>query len=321
MSSKIKWDDELINRMIHLCELYSYRDVTYVLNDEFHLDLTPNAVRKAYERYKLPIIEKKENLKKPKILLFDIETMPMEFYVWSLWQDRLNLDMMKEDWSVLSFAAKWMGEDEVFYEDVEGQRNIRDDKKILKKIWKLLDEADFVVGHNSDSFDVKKLNARFILNGMKPPSSYKRLDTKKLAKKHFGFTSNKLSYLTSKLCKNNVKSSHNEFPGFSMWLGCINKNERAYSSMKEYNILDVTSLEELFLTLLPWENANLFQLYNEDNEDPSCTCGSKEFKKNGFYYTNSCKYQKYSCKKCGAEYRDSKNLIPKSKSIMRNTKR
>ena len=228
--------------------------------------------------------------------------------------------MMKEDWSVLSYAAKWMDEDEVFYDDVEGQKNIRDDKKLLKGIWKLLDEADFVVGHNSDAFDVKKLNARFIMNGMQPPSSYKKLDTKKIAKRHFGFTSNKLSYLTDKLCKDNVKSSHNEFPGFSMWLECINRNPRAYSSMKEYNILDVTSLEELFKVMLPWENAGLFSLYFED-DTPRCSCGSTKFKKNGFYYTNSCKYQKYKCKSCGSEYRDSKNLIDKNRKKMSNTKR
>ena len=54
---------------------------------------------------------------------------------------------------------------------------------------------------NRKAVDNKKLNARFMLNGMQPPSSFRNIDTKILAKRYFGFTSNKLAYLTDKLCK------------------------------------------------------------------------------------------------------------------------
>lgn len=306
----------MIDFLLENYENYTYEDLSCEFLYEFGRKISPNAIRKAYERYKIPV-RKIDN--KPKVLLFDIETMPMEAYVWSLWQDRIPLNMLKEDWSVLSYAAKWMDDDEVFYESIEGQKDQRNDKKVLKKIWKLLDEADVVVGHNSDSFDVKKLNARFIMNGMQPPSSYKRMDTKKMAKRYFAFTSNKLEYLTDKLCKKNKKSKHNEFAGFSMWLECINRNKRAFASMKDYNILDVTSLEELFKTMLPWESATLFNQYY--GEDIKCTCGSTKFKKSGIYRTNSCAYQKYRCKKCGSEYRDTTNLVPKHKKRYKGTVR
>jgi hypothetical protein len=218
--------------------------------------------------------------------------------------------MVKEDWSILGWCAKWYGDDEIFYEDVKGQKNGRDDKKILQKMWQLLDEADIVVGHNSDRFDVKKLAARFIMHGMQPPSSFKRIDTMKLAKKHFSFTSNKLEYLTDKLCVRYKKLKHGNFPGFSMWEQCLRKNPKAFDEMKEYNIYDVLSLEELFGIFLPWESSILFQVYGPQDK-PLCTCGSKSFKKSGFYYTNTGKFQKFRCTKCGAEYRDRENLIDK----------
>jgi hypothetical protein len=232
----MKWTKEIYNRVLELFDDHTYDEIASVLKKEYGLNKTGNAIKKAYQRYtkKPELLEQGQGqkvnrlYKPPRILLFDIETVPMEAYVWSLWQDRIPLNMVKHDWSVLSWSAKWYGEDEIFYEDVRKQKNLRDDSKVLKKIHKLLDEADIVVGHNSDSFDVKKLNARFIMNGMKPPSSYKRLDTKKLAKKHFGFTSNKLEYLTDKLCTKYKKLKHGNFPGFSMWEQCLQKNMDAF---------------------------------------------------------------------------------------------
>lgn len=318
--SRFSWSNEMVEYLLKNYEKYTYKELAKKFSKKFNIDITHNAIRKAYERYKYPMkeISKKEN--GPKILIFDIETAPMEAYIWSLFPERVGLNMVKQDWTVLSFAAKWVGDNKVIYEDVSGQRDVRNDKKVLKKIWKLLDEADIVVGQNSNQFDIKKLNARFILNGMQPPSSYKRLDTKVLAKRHFSFTSNRLAYMTDKLCTDNKKSEHNEFPGFSMWEECLKGNKKAFKAMKEYNILDVTSLEELFKKFLPWENAALYDLYYTD-DTIRCTCGSTDFKKNGFYRTNACKYQKYRCKKCGAEYRDTQNLEDKNRRKRRPTKR
>lgn len=313
-----KWSQKEIDLLLDLAEDHTYKATAKKINKKFKTKHTTNAVRKAYERYKFPVLEMERKL--PKILLFDIETLPVEAYVWGLWDQNVGLNMIKEDWSVLSYAAKWYGEDEIYYKDVKGQRDVRDDKKVCQSLWKLLDEADYVVGHNSDAFDVKKMNARFALNGLKPPSSYRRLDTLKMAKKHFKFTSNKLEYLTDKLCVKYKKLKHNKFPGFSMWSECMKKNPEAFAAMEEYNKYDVLSLEELFNIMLPWENANLFHLYSDSNE-PTCTCGSQDFKKNGFYYTNASKFQKYRCKSCGAEYRDTKNLIGKDKKKMGNTRR
>lgn len=305
------WSDKKIARLLELWEDHSYTEIAKILTKEFKKKVTANGARKAYERYKFPTLEGKK-LTKPKILVFDIETLPIEAYVWGLHDQNVGLNMIKEDWSVLSWAAKWYGEDEIFYEDVRKKRNVRDDKQILKGIWKLLDEADYVVGQNSNSFDIKKLNSRFILHGMQPPSSYKKLDTLRMARKDFKFTSNKLAYLSNNLCSKYEKLSHGKYPGFSMWSECMKGNQEAFDEMEEYNRMDILSTEELFDRLLPWSNATLFNIYHE-SEDPECSCGSTSFKESGFYYTNAAKYQKYRCSSCGAEYRDKENLLSKNK--------
>jgi DNA polymerase III epsilon subunit-like protein len=55
-----------------------------------------------------------------------------------------------------------------------------------------MDEADLICAHNGDAFDIKKINSRLIVNGFKPPSPFKTIDTLKIARRVFKFDSNKL---------------------------------------------------------------------------------------------------------------------------------
>ena len=97
---------------------------------------TPNALRKTYYR----------NIRKPehKVLLLDIETSPMLGYIWGLWDNNVSLNMLKSDWHLLSFSAKWLYDapENTIYMDQRNAKNIEDDTKLLKKLWELLDEAD-----------------------------------------------------------------------------------------------------------------------------------------------------------------------------------
>jgi len=300
-----KWSQQEIDMLLDLYPDYTCIQIAARLNTKFGNKHSSNAIRKAHERYKYPVLSLSKRKNAPKILLFDIETAPLKSYTWGMWNQNIGLSMIHGDWHLLSWSAKWFGEDKVMYEDQRNENNVEDDKKILKKLWKLLDEADFVVGHNSRKFDVKKVNARFLLHGMKPPSSFRQLDTLVIAKRHFNFTSNKLEYLTDKLCTKYKKSGHAKFSGFKLWSECLAGNVEAWDEMKSYNELDVLSLEELFEILLPWDDSINFSVYFDEEV---CSCGGTDFKKNGFYYTNASKFQKYRCKNCGAEYRDAKKI-------------
>lgn len=252
--------------------------------------------------------------KGPKVLIYDIETAPILGYVWGLWDNNLGLNQIKQDWYVLSWSAKWLGDspNKIMYMDQRKAKNMEDDSKILKRMWELLDEADIVITQNGKAFDQKKLNARFILNGFKPPSSYKHIDTLQIAKKHFGFTSNKLAYMSDKLCTKYKKLNHAKFSGFEMWKACLAGNLKAWKEMEVYNKHDVLALEELYNKLIPWDNSINFNLYTEEGEH-NCKCGSTEFVKNGCFYTTSGKFQRYLCKQCGSETRDRRNLFSKEK--------
>lgn len=250
----------------------------------------------------------------PRVSVLDIETAPILAWVWRLFNNDVSLNQIHKDWHLMSFTAKWYGEDEkVMYMDQRNEPDMEDDSRILKAIWTVLDQSDIVITQNGKKFDIKKLNSRFIINGMKPPSPFRQIDTCEIAKRTFGFTSNKLEYLTAKLCKKHKKSKHKNFSGFELWKECKNGNMDAWDEMEVYNIDDILSLEELYDVIQPWAN-NLpnFNAYS-NTLDTRCRCGSFEIVKNGFAFTNLGKYQRYTCQDCGAHMRDRTNLLSKEK--------
>lgn len=238
---------------------------------------------------------------KAKRLFFDIETAPMLGSVWGLWEQNISLDMLEKDWYILSFSCKWDGEKDVYYFDQRDAKDIENDKELLKKLWKFLDEADEVVAQNGKKFDVPKVNARFILNDMLPPSPYRVVDTLQMAKRNFAFTSNKLEYLSEKLLPpSKRKLKHKKFPGYSLWKECLKGNEQAWKEMEAYNRMDTIALELLYKKLLPWSKGKPNQAVYIDTTKKCCThCGSSKVQSKGWHYTNTTKYQRFVCKSCG----------------------
>lgn len=244
-----------------------------------------------------------------KILVVDIETAPLLGYFWNIWQQDIGLGQIKKDWHVLAWAAKWLGDppSKIFYADQRKARKVEDDRNLLKGIWKLLDKADIIVTQNGKDFDEKKLNARFILNGFPPPSSYRHIDTKQIASRKFGFTSNKLEYMSEKLCSRK-KLKHKKFPGFELWRECLAKNPEAWKEMEVYNKADVLATEELYLKFRPWDNS--ITVHPQTKGDaPVCNCGSHSFQKAGIRYTNTGAFQRLKCRECGLEMKTALNLL------------
>lgn len=253
--------------------------------------------------------------KKPKVLLFDIETAPILAYTWDIWDQNIALNQIKQDWFVLSWSAKWLDDKKVMYMDQREAKDVSNDKPLLEGIWKLLDDADIVVTQNGKAFDQKKLYARFILNGMKPPSSFQHYDTKKIASKHFAFTSNKLEYLTDKL---NTKYKKIKNSGFTLWTRCLAGDLKAWKEMEKYNRYDVLALEELYLKLMAWEPKVNYAVFSEDL-DFKCACGGNTLKPKGYAYTASGKFKRFICSGCGKNYQSKQNelTLEKRKSILK----
>lgn len=232
----------------------------------------------------------------PKILLLDIETKPNLAYVWKFWKENVGPKQVVTSTEMYSWAAKWLGEEKVIYEDTQGFN----ERTILSSLVFLLDEADIVIAHNGERFDLPYIMSRCAIHRINPPSPYKIIDTLKVAKREFRFPSNSLEYLSNAFDLKNKKLNHAKFPGFELWLGIMNNNPEAWKENKEYNIQDVKALEELYLIFRPYirNHPNVGILMEQDK--PVCPkCGNHHLHYRGYATTNVGKYRRLVCLDCG----------------------
>lgn len=244
-----------------------------------------------------------------KILLLDIETLPLEAYVWGTRKQFIQPHAVQKDWSIVCWTAKWLFGSEFYGEVVKPQSAInRTDKEIMGGMWNLLDEANLVITQNGDQFDLKKLNTRFLVNGMLRPSQYTSIDTYRVLTQNFDFTFNKLDWVASVLgIGRKVETS------FKWWDECAQGNKVYLDKMLEYNKYDVALLEELYLKLRPWmtnhPNVNLYS--SQARSDKCKTCGSLNLEWSNKYTTAAGLYKGWRCQDCGSLGRDTikKNRI------------
>lgn len=227
------------------------------------------------------------------VLFLDIETSPNVAYVWGLWKENIPLARLRESSYTLCWAAKWLGEEEVMFDSVFQSSP----KRMLKRIHKLLDEADMVVHYYGSRFDIPTLNKEFITHGMKPPAPYKEIDLCNIVRKKFKFVSNKLDYVASKL-----KLGQKHETEFMLWVRCMNQDPDAWGEMEAYNRQDVVLLEKLYGKLLPWIKGHA-NLSNASGAACCPNCGSLESQRRGYYQSATLRYQRHQCKGCGNWFR------------------
>jgi hypothetical protein len=185
-----------------------------------------------------------------RIASIDIETFPQLGYFWS---DNRPYNIIKrvEDTAMCCVTVKWLGgRQETFaLPDFDGYTpGSRDDKALCERLWKILDDAEYVIAHNGDRFDVKKINARMIINGLPPYSPILTIDTLKEAKRIGGFDSNRLAYLGSVLGVGEKMDSG----GAPLWFACLAGEPKAWRKMKRYCAQDGRVLEGIYYELRPW---------------------------------------------------------------------
>jgi len=244
-----------------------------------------------------------EEQKDPKILILDIETAPMKAFVWKRWKENISLEQTISEWFMICWSAKWLDSNMIYCGCLTPDeiRN-EDDKRITEDMAELLDEADVVVAYNGCSFDLPKIQTRMIVHGIKPVSAYKVIDPKIIAKKQFGFSSNKLDSLARMFgFKTKLETT------FELWRDCMEGKQEALDYMLKYNMYDVELLEKVYLKMVPYAkglpNLNVFRSHNT-LKCPICGCEHLEQIED--YHTNTNTYDQYRCKECGAISRSRK---------------
>ena len=244
-----------------------------------------------------------------RVLILDIETAPNMAYVWRFFKENVGAKQVLDHSFIMSFAAKWLNEEKTFY----FSSNDYGEKNIVWALIELLDAADVVIAHNGNGFDLPTIQGRALVHGLKPPSPYRVLDTRLVAKSEFNFPSNSLEYLADVLGVEK-KDQHKNFPGFLLWAECLKGNQEAWEELKTYNIQDVITLEQVYLKMRPWMKKHPNVAVGLEAARPLCPkCGSEHIQLRGYTTTNLYKYRKFQCQDCGGWSRTRFNLYPKEK--------
>lgn len=237
-----------------------------------------------------------------RILLLDIENAPNVVHTWGLWNQNIAINQIMQPWYILSWAAKWLGEDDVFWDALckhprAYKNDPTDDKLICESMLDILNQADIIITHNGINHDIPKLKSQFIKHDLKPYSPVKHIDTCKSAR-GMGFTSKKLQFIAQHLGIGQ-KLAHQ---GHQLWVDCMKPqiDKEAWNVMIEYNCVDINLLEGVYLKLRPWiynhPNVNLYS----KQKDIRCTKCGGTVTPDGEATTPANVYQAYRCNECGA---------------------
>lgn len=240
---------------------------------------------------------------KPRILFWDIESLPIIKRDWSLYPSFGNYKEVIHDWSIICISYKWAGENKTYRVSVTDNKRkldrttVRDDSSLLRAFVPVLEEADWAVAHNGDKFDVKKLRARLVINGLSPNAPFKQYDTLKVAKREFGFTSNRLDDLGVMLgVGRKIKTD------YDLWIGCENADLAALHKMGMYCNGDVRLLERVYNKIKVFDTQHPNMNVIQDTALCCQTCGSSKVQKRGYRLNTRVgdRFQRFKCMACGS---------------------
>jgi uncharacterized protein YprB with RNaseH-like and TPR domain len=228
-------------------------------------------------------------------LYFDIETSPNVGLFWSAgYKQNIDYSNIIKERAIICICYKWEDEKEVY--SVNWDRN-QDDKKLLIEFIKIANQADELVGHNGDNFDLKWIRTRCLFHNIEMFPNYVTIDTLKISRAKFRFNSNRLNYIAQYLgIGQKIKTE------FNLWKDIVlNKDAVAMQKMIKYCKKDVVLLEKVHkhLNKHVYNKTHYGVRFGQDRG--SCPeCGSDDLIVNNRRVTaTGLKKIQYKCKTCG----------------------
>ena len=247
---------------------------------------------------------------KAKVLFLDLENAPSIAAAFQRFNVNLSPNhILEEGGWLLSIAWSWMNSKKIEGEALTSAEAVmKNDYRLVSKCWELIEEADIVIAHNGDRFDLPLIKARGAYHGFTALRKIKSVDTLKIAKS-MKFESNKLDSLGNYLGVGR-KETHT---GITLWIECMEGNKQSLKKMLSYNKQDVQLLMDVYYKIRACDpnppNMGLFGAMNQ----PVCkVCGSDHLAPTGnVVKAGSSSYEEVQCLSCGARARTRQSLTTK----------
>lgn len=184
---------------------------------------------------------------RPKLrrLFWDIETSPNVVLSWRTgYKINIDHDNILHERAIICIGYKWEGESKVHALTWDDDQS---DREMLATFLEVAAEADELVAHNGDRFDLPWVKARCAHHGLPTFPTYKTVDTLQWAKRRFLFNSNRLDYLGAFLGLGRKHSTE-----FGLWKAIVlQRDAKALRRMVAYCKRDVQLLEDVYAKLAP----------------------------------------------------------------------
>lgn len=224
-------------------------------------------------------------------MFFDIE---VSYYDGWFWRPGRQIDIggyqITREASIICICWKWEGRDTVY--KLTWDKN-QCDKDMIKKFSKHIHDADEVIGHNGDNFDMKWVRTRCAKHKVNLSPYVVTLDTLKIARK-FKFPDNKLDTIAAYFGVDRKTDPG----GIDTWHEIIRKkSKKAMDRMVDYCKQDVRVLEQIYDRMAGYAphkthvTGHKWQCFN---------CGSEDLHSNGIRITaGGTRKLKFQCQDCG----------------------
>lgn len=234
----------------------------------------------------------------PRRLFFDIETSPNLGLFWSAgWKLNIDYSNIIKERAIICICYKWEGQKTVHGLFWDEQQN---DKEMLKEFIEVANEADELVGHNGDKFDLAWIRTRCLFHRIPMFPKYLSVDTLKIARSKFRFNSNRLDYIAKFLGLG--EKIHTEF---SLWKEILlNNSRKAKYKMLTYCKEDVRLLEKIYNELRNHiDHKQHYGMLYDSNKDGCPECGSDDLKVVSTKTTPAGMVKRqYKCRGCGKHH-------------------
>lgn len=265
-------------------------------------------------------VKPKPDLKtQPKICYLDIEKSFNLSGHFGAWSQNLRQEAKFRESHILSYCYVFNDDTEIkgsiipadeLQQDFidclkEGKVHTTVDELLVLELWALFNNSDVIVAYNGRGFDVKEIQARFLMYGLPPTTPVKVIDPLLIVKDKFRLPFKSLKYVAEFLgVTQKLENSGND-----LWKKATMGDEQALEDMYVYNQGDVTTLREVYKKLQGWGNSGTnLALYNDEHTSlcPHCSSDNISVIEDKFAYTSQRKYSLFRCNSCKAVLRSNR---------------
>ena len=200
-------------------------------------------------------------------LIFDLETSPNVALIWRPGTKiSVSSDAIVKERGIICMAWMWEGESEVH--SIHWNQTTQDDARVVKKAADLFAQADEIVAHNGDRFDIPWVRGRCLKHGYAVSPRLVSQDTCQIARRLFNLNSNSLDYIAGYLGLGTKAPS-----GYRLWRDIVMKKcRKSMERMVNYCVQDVKLLADVWAKIKPYAAP---KSHTSGNLGECPECGSK----------------------------------------------